>query len=156
MLEPLLLRRSGQVAQEAPARCQAAIAEDPQCAHGQGSRGGQGRFRQWAREKCFPRAAAVLDRDWEPMLTFNRFPKKHWNHLRTSNPVEFPFAILRLRTNTAKRFGKADNATAVIWKMLLVAERSFRRLHAPELLEEAWKGTRFNDGIMPLPRRQAA
>lgn len=114
------------------------------------------RFQQWARDKGFERAAAVLDADWERMVTFYRFPKKHWKHLRTSNPVESPFATLRLRTNAAKRFKKVDNATAVIWKMLLVAERSFRSLDAPELLEDVWKGTRFDDGIMHLPGRRAA
>ena len=114
------------------------------------------RFQKWARDKGHDRAAAVLDADWERMLTFYRFPKKHWKHLRTSNPVESPFATLRLRTNAAKRFQRADNATTVIWKMLLVVQRSFRRLDAPELLEEVWRGTRFNDGIMQPPGRQAA
>ena len=114
------------------------------------------RFQRWARDKGFERAAAVFDTDWEQMLTFYRFPKKHCKHLRTSNPVESPFATLRLRTNAAKRFQRADNATAVIWKMLLIAQRSFRRLDAPELLEEVWRGTRFNDGIMQPPGRQAA
>lgn len=114
------------------------------------------RFQNWARDRGYERAAAVLDTDWERMLTFYRFPKKHWKHLRTSNPVESPFATLRLRTNAAKRFQRADNATCVIWKMLLVAQRSFRKLDAPELLEEVWKGTTFTDGVMQLPGRQAA
>ena len=47
-----------------------------------------------------------------------------------------PFAALRLRTDAAKRFEKVENAAAVIWKMLLVAERKFRRLNAPELVKE--------------------
>ena len=48
---------------------------------------------------------------------------------------ESPFAALRLlRTDAEKRFKKVANATAVVWKMLLVAERKFRRLNSPELL----------------------
>ena len=43
----------------------------------------------------------------------------------------------------AKRFKKVENATAVIWKLLLLAERRFRRLHAPELLAEVWQGAQF-------------
>ncbi|CBE67185.1 MAG: hypothetical protein F9K13_00535 [Candidatus Methylomirabilis oxygeniifera] len=62
-----------------------------------------------------------LDRDWERMLTFYQLSKEHWVHLRTSNPIESPFAALRLRTDAAKRFKKVENATAVLWKMLLVA-----------------------------------
>ena len=56
------------------------------------------------------------------MMTFYRFPKEHWKHLSTTNVVDSPFAALRLRTDAAKRYKKVENATAVIWKMLLVAE----------------------------------
>jgi hypothetical protein len=50
---------------------------------------------------------------------------------RPSNPVEAPFAAVRLRTVAAKRFKKVDIATAVIWKTLLIAEKAFCRLDAP-------------------------
>jgi hypothetical protein len=40
-----------------------------------------------------------------------------------------------------------DNATAVIWKMLLLAERRFRRLGAPERMKEVFLGVQFRDGI---------
>ena len=66
------------------------------------------------------------------MVTFYRFPQEHWRHLRTTNVVESPFAGLRLRTDAAKRYKKVENATAVIWKMLLLAEQRFQRLQAPE------------------------
>jgi transposase-like protein len=56
----------------------------------------------------------VLDRDWDRLVTFYRYPREHWKHLRTSNPVESPFAAVRLRTAAAKRFKKVENATAVI------------------------------------------
>ena len=56
-------------------------------------------------------------------------------------------AALRLRTNAAKRFKKADNAACVVWKMLTIAQSWFRRLNAPELLEEVWKGVAFVDGL---------
>ena len=44
-----------------------------------------------------------------------------WEHLRTTNPLESPFAALRLRTDAAKRYKRVDRATAVIWKMLMIA-----------------------------------
>jgi len=59
---------------------------------------------------------------------------------------ESPFAVVRLRTAAAKRYKKVDNATAVIWKTLLVAEPSFRRLDAPELLLEVAEGAGYVDG----------
>lgn len=107
----------------------------------------QAQYQQWCRQHGLEAAAQVLDRDWERMLTFYAFPKEHWVHLRTSNPIESPFAALRLRTDAAKRFKKVENATAVIWKMLLVAQGRFRRLHAPELLQELYHGATFVDGI---------
>jgi transposase-like protein len=88
-------------------------------------------------EEGVPAAGRRLAEGWERLVTFYAFPKAHWKHLRTTNVVESPFAAVRLRTAAAKRFKKVENATAVIWKTLLVAEQSFRRLDAPELLPEA-------------------
>jgi len=91
-------------------------------------------FVRWCRQEGYQSAGETLLRDWDRMVTFYQFPKEHWKHLRTTNVVESPFAALRLRTDAAKRYKKVDNATAIIWKMLLVAEQRFRRLDAPEKL----------------------
>ena len=40
-----------------------------------------------------------------------------------------------------------DNATAVIWKMLMVAQGRFRRLNAPELLKEVYHGAVYANGV---------
>jgi len=97
-------------------------------------------FVEWCREQGYRTAGETLLRDWERMVTFYRFPKEHWKHLRTTNVVESPFAALRLRTDAAKRYRKVENATAVIWKMLLLAEQRFRRLDAPEKLKLVYLG----------------
>jgi len=60
--------------------------------------------------------------------------------------IESPFAAVRLRTDAAKRFKKVDNATALLWRLLMVAERRFHRLHAPELLAAGYDGRKFEDG----------
>jgi len=104
-------------------------------------------FQLWCREKGYEKAAELIDEDWGRMVAFFAFPKEHWQHLRTTNPVESPFAALRLRTDAAKRFKKADNATCVVWKMLTIAQSRFRKLNAPELLEDVWKGVHFVDGM---------
>jgi transposase-like protein len=104
-------------------------------------------FQSWCQTQGYTATAQVLDQDWERMVTFYRFPKDHWIHLRTTNVVESPFAALRLRTDAAKRFKKVENATAVIFKMLLVAEKRFRRLNAPELLQEVYLGMKFVNGL---------
>lgn len=81
------------------------------------------------------------------MMTFYDFPREHWQHLRTTNPVESPFAALRLRTDAAKRYKSVDRATAVIWKMLMIAEKRFRRLKAPELMPDVHDGAQYVDGV---------
>lgn len=96
---------------------------------------------------AYPAAADTLVRDWERMVTFYEFPKEHWKHLRTTNPVESPFAPVRLRTSAGKRYKKVANATALIWRLLLVAERTFRRLDHPELLPEVALGARYKNGL---------
>ena len=74
------------------------------------------------------------------MTAFFDFPAAHWTHLRTTNVVESPFAAVRLRTSAAKRFKRVEGATALIWKLLRVAEKRFRKLNAPHLLEDRYGG----------------
>ena len=92
-------------------------------------------------------------------MTFYRFPKDHWTHLRTTNPVESPFSAVRLRTDAARRYKKVANAEALIWKILMIAEKKFRRLNSPQLLAAVCDGQLFEDGI-PIqetnPKRRAA
>ena len=94
-----------------------------------------------------PKAVETLERDWERLVAFYAFPKEHWKHLRTTNPVESPFAAVRLRTAAGKRYKKVANATALIWRVLLVAEQSFRRLDHPQLLAEVAEGVNYEDGV---------
>ena len=116
-----------------------------------------GRYR-----KPYPKAVQTLQRDWERMVAFYAFPKAHWIHLRTTNIVESPFAAVRLRTSAAKRFKKVANAEALIWKLLMLAERTFRRHNGPRLMKDVYAGKKFVDGVAvkravkPAPRRLAA
>lgn len=94
------------------------------------------------------RAVDTLLRDWERMVTFYSFPQEHWRHLRTTNIVESPFSSVRLRTDASRRFKRVEGAKAIIWKMLQVAEHSWRKLNAPELLPLVASGVKFKDGVM--------
>jgi putative transposase len=104
-------------------------------------------FQRWCKKRGHADAGQLLDHDWQRMVTFYSFPAEHWKHLRTTNVVESPFAAVRLRTSAAKRYKKVANATAVIWKTLLVAERTFRPLTAPELVPEVARGTTYVNGL---------
>lgn len=109
------------------------------------------RYRAW-----YADAVDTLERDWERMVTFYDFPQAHWRHLRTTNVVESPFAAVRLRTDAAKRFKKVANATALIWRILRVAETRFRRLDAPELMPMVYAGHPYENGVPINTGKQVA
>jgi len=77
-------------------------------------------------EAGYDRAADCLEDDLDRCLTFYRFPKAHWSHLRTTNPIESVFATVRLRTNAAKRFKKTKSG---VWLMHQVLDRLSKRWH---------------------------
>lgn len=106
-------------------------------------------FVLWCQAHQWQRAAETLKRDWDRLVTFYQLPRAHWVHLRTSNIVESPFAAVRLRTDAAKRFKRVDNATAAIWKMLMVGQSRFQPLRNPELLPLVLHGVRCQDGELP-------
>jgi transposase-like protein len=106
--------------------------------------------------KLCPQAMETLQRDWDRMGAYFDFPKEHWHHLRTTNIIESPFAAVRLRTDAGKRFKRVDNATALIWKILRLAERRFRTLRAPHLLPSVAAGIEYVDGIRKVSERMAA
>ena len=65
---------------------------------------------------------------------------------QTTNIVESPFSAVRLRTDASRRYKKVENAQAVIWKVLTVAEKAWRKLNAPELLPLLVSGVKFANG----------
>ena len=105
-----------------------------------------------------PKAVERLAHDWERMVAYYSCPKEHWRHLRTTNVIESPFAAVRLRTTAAKRFKKVENATALIWKTLLVVEHHFRKLNAPHLSTAVYDNVHTHDGICAItpPRKLRA
>jgi transposase-like protein len=107
-------------------------------------------------QDLYPKAGATLLRDWDRMVTFYDFPKQHWVHLRTTNVVESPFDSVRLRTNAARRYKRVENATAMIWKLLRVAENAWRHLKGSELLREVYDGQHFADGVRVVSKSKAA
>ena len=64
-----------------------------------------------------------------------------------------------MEPNAARRYKKVANAETLIWKILMIAEKKFRRLNSPEPLGAVHDGQRFQDRI-PVqeinPKRRAA
>lgn len=92
------------------------------------------------------KAVKTVVENWDRLMTYYGFPREHWKHLRTSNVVESPFSRVRLRTAASRRFKSQVNATCLIWKTMMVAEMSFRKLNAPELVEKVARGTKYRNG----------
>ena len=105
------------------------------------------KFQTWCEKNECVQAREMIERDWERMITFYSYPREHWKHLRTSNVVESPFSAVRLRTDASRRYKKIENATALIWKVMMVGEKKFRRLDAPQLMREVHEGAIYKDGI---------
>jgi transposase-like protein len=144
-----------QVPRNKQAEAKAMVAALPYCQSRQDMERGKHTFEQWCRSRGFDKAAEILANDWERMVSFYQFPREHWKHIRTTNVIESPFASLRLRTDAAKRFKKVDNAIAVIWKTMMIAESRFRSLDAPELLVAVYNGVEYRDGIVVAKNAEA-
>jgi len=106
--------------------------------------------------RAYPKAVRTVVENWDRLTHYYDFPREHWKHLRTSNIVESPFARVRLRTGASRRFKSAVNATCLIWKTLMVAEKNFRKLNAPRLVGKVAAGHRETEGIERPNGRVAA
>lgn len=103
-------------------------------------------------------AAETLLRDWDEFVTFYRFPKEHWLHLRTSNPIESIFSGVRLRTEAAKRMRTRETALYLVFKIIERLGRNWRALNGGEnLMHLVLEGCTFKDGLLqPRPAPAAA
>jgi len=94
-----------------------------------------------------PAAETVL-RDWADFVRFYHYPKEHWIHLRTSNPVESIFSGVRLRTNAAKRMRRREAALYLVFKVVDRLSSNWRALNGGEnLMALVLEGCVFRDGI---------
>jgi putative transposase len=82
----------------------------------------------------YPKAAECLSKDREELLAFYDFPAEHWQHLRTSNPIESTFATVRLRTSKTKGAGSRAACLAMAFKLVESAQKRWRKLNGSVLL----------------------
>jgi putative transposase len=95
----------------------------------------------------YAKAAACLERDREALLSFFDFPAEHWDHLRTSNPIESVFATVRHRTVRSKGALSQDTARLMVFKLIMAASRTWRRLKGENQLPKVVRGVRFENGV---------
>ena len=95
----------------------------------------------------YPKATECLVKDRATLLAFYEFPAEHWIHIRSSNVIESSFATIRHRTDRTKGCLTRDGMLAMIYKLGLSAEKSWRRLRGFEWLAKVVEGVQFRDGI---------
>ena len=100
-----------------------------------------------AYEVKYEKAAKCLAMDRQALLAFYDFPAEHWKHLRTSNPIESTFAIVRHRTIRSKGCLSNKTALAMVFKLVEAAQKNWRRLDGHNQLPKLIQGVRFTDGI---------
>ena len=113
------------------------------------SRGGWlGRWRFVATyEAKHAKAADCLVGDRETLLAFYDFPAAHWQHLRTTNPIESTFATIRLRTVKTRNCLSVKIALSLIHQLAMSAQKRRRRLRGFGQLADLVAKVKFVDGI---------
>jgi transposase-like protein len=95
----------------------------------------------------YEKAVTCLLKDRDALLTFYNFPAEHWDHLRTSNPIESVFATVRHRTVRTKGALSQDTARLMVFKLVMAAAKTWRRLKGENQLPKVVQGVRFRDGV---------
>ena len=93
------------------------------------------------------KAVDCLSKDREPLLAFYDFPAEHWTHLQTTNPVESVFATVRRRTARTKGCLSHATALAMVFKLAVTAQKTWRRLTGANQLPKLIQGIQFRDGV---------
>ena len=75
----------------------------------------------------YAKAVDCLAKDHETLLAFFDFPAEHWDHPRTSNPIESVFATVRYRTVRTKGALSPTTARLMVFKLVIAASRTWRR-----------------------------
>ena len=106
----------------------------------------------------YPKAAECLTRDRDALLAFFDFPAEHWDHLRTTNPIESVFATVRHRTVRTKGALSPTTAKLMVFKLVMAAAKTWRRLKGENLLPKVVAGVTFKDGseVVDVPADRAA
>ena len=95
----------------------------------------------------YDKAVTCLVKDRDALLTFYDFPAEHWDHLRTSNPIESVFATVRHLTVRTKGALSQDTARLMVFKLVTAAAKTWRRLKGENQLPKVVQGVTFTNGV---------
>jgi transposase-like protein len=95
----------------------------------------------------YPKATECLAKDRDNLLSFYDYPAEHWPHLRSTNPIESTFATVRLRTRKTKGCGSRIATLTMVFKLMLSAQKRWKKLRGYTKIKDVMDGVRFQDGI---------
>ena len=95
----------------------------------------------------YAKAVECLTKDRDALLAFYDFPAEHWEHIRTTNPIESVFATVRHRTFRTKGALSQETAKLMVFKLITAAAKTWRRLQGENLLPKVIHGVKFRDGV---------
>ena len=95
----------------------------------------------------YGKAVTCLMKDRDALLAFYDFPAEHWGHLRTANPIESVFATVRHRTVRTKGALSQVTARLMVFKLVMAAARTWRRLKGENQLPKVIQGVTFKNGV---------
>lgn len=97
-------------------------------------------------EAKYPKACECLKKDKNELFTFYDFPSMHWQHIRTTNPIESSFATVRHRTRQTKGCGSREATLSLVFKLAMEAEKNWQKLRGSILIEKVIQGVKFVNG----------
>jgi transposase-like protein len=100
----------------------------------------------------YPRAVECLLKDQDQLLTYFSYPQAHWQSLKTTNPIESIFAPVKLRTNAARRIKSPRSALYLIYALIIRAQKRWRKINAPELVNDVIQRIKFENGIKVITK----
>ncbi len=98
-------------------------------------------------EAKYPKPVDCLAGGRDPLLAFYDFPAAHWQHLRTTNPIESTFATIRLRTVKTRNCLSARSALSLVHQLEMSAQKRWCKLRGFRQLADVIDGVKFIDGV---------
>lgn len=95
----------------------------------------------------YPKAVEKLTQDKDRLLAFYDFPAEHWQHIRTTNPIESTFATVRHRTTRARNCLSRATFLGLAFKLMEEAEKSWRKIRGADKIGALLDGVPIKDGI---------
>ena len=86
-------------------------------------------------------------KDKDALMNFYDFPARHWQHIRTTNPIESTFATVKHKTRRSRGCFSRETVVASTFKLLQEAQKRWKKLYGYKQLADVISLVKFIDGI---------